>query len=596
LWAGVSISVLLASAPLAAQDTSPGAAAAPPSAVELADKAAGHLVRGETADAITAYTSALADPTLSNDRRATLLNDRGVAYSRAGQVKLAIEDFNAAAGLFPEYAAVYNNRGNLLVSLGLLKEALKDLDRAILLAPGYTAAYNNRASLHMRLGQYGDALVDYTQAIRLSPQSAAPLSGRGQVHLALLRPHAAARDFSRAVEADARFSQGYLSRAQSKLMTGAYDEAIEDLSRAVAFDVGNAEIYAQRGEAYLAVRDLPAALKDFSQAIAIDPRHVKAYQGRGLAHAYANAFDEAFADLNRAIELDPRSARAFAFRAFVYKQTGQVGVGGKDIETAMKLDDKNGEVLWAKAEIAEAQGRTDVAIADAKQALLRQPGLRDATELIRRLAPDRLDEPGVVIAGAAIEPWRIVRRGAQYEVLSDAYPRLVVPLEMIGEGSPKVLAWEEKTAPHDGFGVLRFSAGSLKSAAGSEEVEMAALIDLAQQTVLSVVPERQGKKTSTWSWEDTRVTIAAIDGVSEEFPLNAGGGYGAMAGAAGAALGAAGTRRLSTGQRGPSGAAWAPWNEPFGMPNAGSSRSNKPAKSAQRKKKKPKTFFELLFN
>src|SRR5512147_321449 len=74
----------------------------PQSASSLADTAANHLARGQTSEAINAYSAALADTTLSNDRRATLLNDRGVAYARAGQVKLAVEDFNAAAGLFPE--------------------------------------------------------------------------------------------------------------------------------------------------------------------------------------------------------------------------------------------------------------------------------------------------------------------------------------------------------------------------------------------------------------------------------------------------------------------------------------------------------------
>ncbi len=117
-----------------ADQASPSSPSSPSSPVSLADTAAAHLARGQTADAITAYSAALSDNTLSNDRRATLLNDRGVAYTRAGQVKLAVEDFNAAATLFPEYAAVYNNRGNLLVSLGLMKEAMKDLNRAILLA------------------------------------------------------------------------------------------------------------------------------------------------------------------------------------------------------------------------------------------------------------------------------------------------------------------------------------------------------------------------------------------------------------------------------------------------------------------------------
>jgi tetratricopeptide (TPR) repeat protein len=562
----------------------------PRSAAELSDAAAGHLARGQTAEAINAYSAALADTTLSNDRRATLLNDRGVAYARAGQVKLAIEDFNTAAGLFPEYAAIYNNRGNLLVSLGLLKEAMKDLDRAILLAPGYTSAYNNRAGLFVKLGKYGDAMLDYTRAVQLSPQSAAPLSGRGQVQLQLLRPHAAVRDFSRAVAADGRFAQGYLNRAAAKLMISAYDEAIEDLSRAAAFDVKNPEIYALRGEAYLSLRDIAAAIKDFSQAIAIDSKSVAAYQGRGLAHARADAFDEAFADLNRAIELDPRAARAFAYRAYVYKQTGQVGVGQKDIDTALKLDPRSGDVLWAKAEIEDAQGMTDQAIADAKLALQWKPGMKDALELLQRLDPaaDRLD----VVKGAAVEPWRVVRRGGQFEALSDSFPRLAVPLEMVGEGTPKVTSWERKEAPHDGFGILRFTAGEFETARGAQEIEMAALVDLDQQRVVALVPEKQDGKTTKWSFEASRITIAAIDGLTEEYPLDAPSDVGPLAGAGLAAGAGAVTRRLAPSK--PSGTAWAPWNAPIGMPGAAPS-APKPAKTVQRKKK-PKNIFELLFN
>lgn len=589
-------SVLLAAGVLPSRAEGEVSTAAPvaqpaPSAANLADTAAGHLAQGRTAEAINAYSAALADTALSNDRRATLLNDRGVAYARAGQVKLAIEDFNAAAGLFPEYAAIYNNRGNLLVSLGLLKEAMKDLDRAIVLAPGYISAYNNRAALYVRLGQTGDAIADYTRAIALNPQTPAPLSGRGQVYLTLLRPHAAARDLTRAVTADARFSQGYLYRAASRLMTESYDEAIEDLSRAVAFDVGNADIYTLRGEAYLSLRDTSAALKDFSQAIAIDPKNVAAYLGRGLTHARSDAFDEAFADLNRAIELDPRSARAFAYRAFVYKQTGQVGVGQKDIETAMKLEPRNSDVLWAKAEIEEAQGQADQAIADARLALQLKPGSKDAAELIQRLDPASMDDPLDVVKDAGREPWRVVRRGAQFLALSDAYPRLSVPMEMMGEGTPKVLGFEIKPAPHDAFAILRFSAGALQTAHGAEEIEMAALLDLSRQRVLTVVPDKQAGKTATWSFEEARISVAAVDGLTEDFPLDrpsAGGG--AMAAGAGIAAGA-GTRRYSPGSA--PGAAWAPWNQPFGVPGAGSP-SSKPAKAAR--KRKPKSIFDLLFN
>src|SRR5262245_18180942 len=81
-------------------------AAMPALAVGDADSArkaqdgAAALVRGDTAKAVSDYTEALKDSALTNDRRATILNDRAVAYARIGQTKAAIDDFNKAAQLF----------------------------------------------------------------------------------------------------------------------------------------------------------------------------------------------------------------------------------------------------------------------------------------------------------------------------------------------------------------------------------------------------------------------------------------------------------------------------------------------------------------
>src|SRR3974390_298387 len=129
------------------------------------------LVRGNIPQAIALFSEALDDKTLTNDRRATTLNDRGVAYARNQQPKEALEDFNRAIQLFPENAAVYNNRGNLLLALGAAREAIKDFDRALVLAPGYAAAYSNRAGAYLRLGQIDRAIAGYSKAVALTPTS-----------------------------------------------------------------------------------------------------------------------------------------------------------------------------------------------------------------------------------------------------------------------------------------------------------------------------------------------------------------------------------------------------------------------------------------
>ena len=558
----------------------PGAAFAAPSDIPRdAGIAAGALLRGDAQEAVTRYTEALKESSLSNDRRASILTDRGVAYIKLSQPRLAIEDFNMAAQLFPEFAPVYNNRGNLLLSLGVVKEAMKDFDRAIVLAPGYAAAYNNRAGGWVRLGKLEDAVRDYSKAIELMPQNPAPLSGRGRAHFAERRPYAAIRDFSRSVVADARFAAGYRNRAEAKLMIERYDEAIEDLSRAIAFDVNHAESYFVRGEAYLATRNVASAIKDFTEAITINGKFAEAYAARGLAHGMAEAYDEAYGDLNKAIELEPRSGLAFAYRAYMYKQTGQLDVAERDLEVALKLNPESPEVLWADAELKEAQGKTETAIANLKKAVDLKPGYRDAIDSLVRLGARQADDgEGSEIVGAGIDGWRVVMRQGWPVAVSDLYPRVSVPLEMLGKGDLKLLSWQIKEPPYGAFGELIYSGGQVMGRDGPEEIEIAAIIDIEMQTLVAVEPHKQGAKVSTWTWQPGKVTVAAIDGVTDEFLLRPTAAQSAAL-AAGGRIGPGGTAASN----------WAPWEQPW----AGGAPP--PTKKATAKKKY-KSFFELLFN
>ncbi|MFA5901205.1 MAG: tetratricopeptide repeat protein [Hyphomicrobium sp.] len=529
------------------------------------------LVRGDANQAVTDYTEALKDAALPNDRRATILTDRAVAYARLGQSKLAIDDFNRAAQLFPEYAAIYNNRGNLLLALGFPEEAIKDFNRAIVLAPGYAAALSNRAGAFAKAGNNDLAIRDYTAAVRLMPQSAPPLAGRGRVHMAAGRPHAAIRDFSRAVTADPRFAAAYRNRAEAKLDITRLQDAVEDLSRAIAFDADNPELYLLRGQAYLSSDNVAAALKDFTQVTVLDPRSARGFASRGLANAVAQSYEDAFVDLNRAIELDPRSGLAFAYRAVAYKMSGQTDVGIKDAETAEKLDPDGPEVLWAKGEIEESQGRTEQATADYKRAVSLKPRLKLAADGLQRLGADTASAEDREIAGAGVESWRVVQQGTHFFAVSDQYRRLRIPLEMAGDGQPRLLEWEVKQAPLRGIATLRFAAGAVPGATGPQEVEQIAILDLFSNSVVGIEPHREGKKVATWTWQDDRVIVASVDGATDEFILRAG-------------VAANGDRRRYTSS---DQGAWAPW---------GQLDSSAQEDRRARRRSKPKTFLQFLFN
>ena len=484
-------------------------------------EAAAAIVRGNLDQAIALYNEALDDKSLPNDRRATILNDRGVAYARRQQHKEAIDDFNRAIQLYPEYAAVYNNRGNVLLGLGAVKEAVKDFDRALVLAPGYAAAYNNRAGAYIKLGQVDRALADYSRSIVLVPNSAAALNGRGRAHLAANRPHGAIRDFTRAVSLDARLGAAYRSRAEAKMAIERHEEAIEDYSRAIAFEPRNGEIYALRGWAYMEADNPASGVKDFAKAIELTPNVAAFYAARGFAYAKAEAYEDALNDFARAIELEPRSPTAFAYRAWTYRQQQQPELALRDVERALKLDANCAEAYWVRGEINEAQGRADLAVADLRKASALDPRRKVVLQALDRLGAGTRSKESEV-ADAGFERWRVFQKGRQYVSTSEEFPRLKIDLEMMGKGQPRILEWDVKKPPFGGIAVLRFHAGVVEGSKGAEEVEHAAIVDLQTNAVVSVVVQRLGDRVAQWSWDDGKLVVLSADGLTDEFQLRQG--------------------------------------------------------------------------
>ena len=96
-----------------------------------------------------------------------LLSEGNEKYE-AGNYEEAIEDFNRAIELDPEYSGAYYNRGNARKNMGEYEEAIEDFNRAIEHNAANIHAYQNRAELYIELGEYDDALDDAQTALELS--------------------------------------------------------------------------------------------------------------------------------------------------------------------------------------------------------------------------------------------------------------------------------------------------------------------------------------------------------------------------------------------------------------------------------------------
>ncbi|MCR9278879.1 MAG: hypothetical protein NXH85_12975 [Pseudomonadaceae bacterium] len=133
------------------------------------------------------YRAALNDPhpndidncTLAIERQqlsvvelAATYSNRGVLYSRFGDIRESMEDHNRAAELAPALANIFVNRANVFTKMRQFESALDDLDRAVSLGGDVAPiAYYNRALLHQSLGNDEAARADAQTAAKLAPET-----------------------------------------------------------------------------------------------------------------------------------------------------------------------------------------------------------------------------------------------------------------------------------------------------------------------------------------------------------------------------------------------------------------------------------------
>jgi tetratricopeptide (TPR) repeat protein len=76
-------------------------------------------------------------------------------------------------------AKAFGNRGNAYFGKGQYDRAIEDYDQAIRLNPNYAFAFHGRGLAYAFKGQYDRAIEDYDQAIRIIPNFADAFVNRG---------------------------------------------------------------------------------------------------------------------------------------------------------------------------------------------------------------------------------------------------------------------------------------------------------------------------------------------------------------------------------------------------------------------------------
>jgi tetratricopeptide (TPR) repeat protein len=233
------------------------------------------------------------------------LNIRGWAYYRSGDYDRAIQDYNQAIDLKPDYSYAFNNRGLAYSAKHDYGRAIQDYDEAIHLKPDYALALNNRGFAYSGKGDSEQAIRNFDQAITLRGDSADTFYNRGRVYAGQGNFDRAIKDYSQAIRLKPDYLDAFKERSEAFMYKHEYEKALRDISSAIELQPRDAEAISSRDSLYYQQGDYKTAIRDFDTAIQLKPENTFTFWLRAAAYYDSGDYVAAIRDYNQVINQQP---------------------------------------------------------------------------------------------------------------------------------------------------------------------------------------------------------------------------------------------------------------------------------------------------
>jgi predicted O-linked N-acetylglucosamine transferase (SPINDLY family) len=168
------------------------------------------------------------------NRDASIPYNMGIIHSLEGKHRLAIEAYDLALKLKPDYVEAFINKGAIYNEIEDYVLALEALDSAIKLNKNYYEAYSNKANALYELKRYDEAISLYDKALILNPEYAEGWSNKGVALYELKRYEEAIAHYDKALILNPEYAEGWSNKGMALHQLKRHDETIEHYDKALS--------------------------------------------------------------------------------------------------------------------------------------------------------------------------------------------------------------------------------------------------------------------------------------------------------------------------------------------------------------------------
>ncbi len=222
---------------------------------------------------------------------------------------------------------MHNNFGNILLERGYFDEALEHFDEAIRLKPDYPDAISNRSLAYAQLGKYELAVNHFNEVLRINPNHPDAHNNLGGVLLGLGRLDEAVNHLRRALEIEPDRPNFHYNLATAYRLQGKLNEAINSYRQTLRLNPNYADAHNELGRLFLEQGKLNEAVTHFHQALGITPDDANVHYNLANAFRLQGKLNEAINSYRQVLKLKPDFADAHANLGDVLARQGKLEQG-----------------------------------------------------------------------------------------------------------------------------------------------------------------------------------------------------------------------------------------------------------------------------
>jgi tetratricopeptide (TPR) repeat protein len=203
-------------------------------------------------------------------------------------------------------AQTWYDQGNFLVSEGKYDSAIEAFNNAIRLDPQFGLAWNGKGLAFYNLHRYDEAFDAYIKSAELDPKYAGGTVTFDNKETAFFRLDPDAKAFvasNNALQVDPNSAYFMTIKGLALINLGRYDEALAGSNTIIETKTNNsASVWDTKGTALIYLGRYQEALDAFNVALSLAPNDAYSWNGKGNALAGLGRYSEALGAYNRAFD------------------------------------------------------------------------------------------------------------------------------------------------------------------------------------------------------------------------------------------------------------------------------------------------------